>query len=87
MVDVTGWTLYYGEFPGYTFADLIYAGADQNARWVVAREAHYGGEWEYCRQIRSLVGPLRPVAVLPEDDDPARPASDLRPQGRRTTPC
>ncbi len=28
VVDVTGWTLYYGQQPGYTFADLDRAGAD-----------------------------------------------------------
>ena len=70
VVDLTGWTQFYGEFPGYSFADLIYAGADQSARWVVAREAHVYGPWEYCKILRSLIGPLPPETVVPEGATP-----------------
>ncbi len=70
VVDPVGWTLFYGTFDGYTFADMIYAGADQSARWVVAREAHVFGPWEYCRQIRSLIGNEPPVVVLPPGAGP-----------------
>ncbi|RUL85738.1 glycosyltransferase family 39 protein [Tautonia sociabilis] len=70
VVDLTGWSQFYGGFDGYTFADVILAGADQQARWVVAREAHVYGPWEYCRIIRSLIGPLRPEVIVPEGADP-----------------
>jgi hypothetical protein len=67
IVDLTGWTQFYGQVEGYTFADVIYAGADQNARWVVAREAHVHGPWVYCRMLRSLIGLHEPVAIFPKD--------------------
>ena len=70
VVDLTGWSQFYGGFQGYTFADVIYAGADQDARWVVAREAHVYGEWEYCDILRSLIGPLRPEIIVPKAADP-----------------
>jgi len=67
IVDVTGWTLFYGQRPGYTFANLVEAPADPDLRWVVVREAHLHGPWAYCRQIRSLVAGLEPVASFPEN--------------------
>ena len=70
VVDLTGWSQFYGGYEGYTFADVIFAGADQDARWVVAREAHVYGRWDYCEIIRSLIGPLRPEVVVPEAADP-----------------
>jgi len=70
VVDLTGWTQFYAGLEGYTFADAIYAGADQDARWVVAREAHVFGPWEYCRIIRSLVGGQTAEITLPERAGP-----------------
>ena len=67
IVDVTGWTLFYGQRPGYTFANLVEAPADPDLRWVVVREAHLHGPWDYCQQIRSLVAGLEPVASFPEN--------------------
>jgi len=64
IVDVTGWSQFYGRREGYTFEDLVAAPADPSARWVVAREAHLKGPWEYCRQLRALVDGLTPVAVF-----------------------
>lgn len=69
IVDLTGWSQFYAGRQGYTFADAIYAGADQDARWVVAREAHMAGPWDYCDILRSLVGPLKPVAKLPANPE------------------
>lgn len=70
VVDLTGWSQFYGDYPGYTFADVIYAGADQDARWVVAREAHVYGKWDYCEILRSLIGPLQPETIVPKGADP-----------------
>jgi hypothetical protein len=67
IVDVTGWTLFYGQRPGYTFANLVEAPLNPDLRWVVVREAHLHGPWDYCKQIRSLVAGLEPVASFPEN--------------------
>ena len=65
VVDVTGWSQFYGGREGYTFADLVAAAGDPDARWVVAREAHLRGPWEYCERLRALVDGLEPVEVFP----------------------
>lgn len=65
VVDVTGWSQFYGGHEaGYTFENLVAAPADPDARWVVAREAHLKGPWEYCQRLRSLVDGLQPVEVF-----------------------
>ena len=64
MVDVTGWSQFYGRREGYTFENLVAAQGDPAARWVVAREAHLKGPWEYCGRLRALVDGLEPVAVF-----------------------
>lgn len=65
VVDVTGWSQFYSGFGGgYTFENLVAAPGDPEARWVVAREAHLKGPWEYCRRLGGLVEGLRPVAVF-----------------------
>jgi hypothetical protein len=72
VVDVTGWSLFYGRIEGYTFANLVAAPSDQAARWVVAREAHLRGPWSYCSVLRGLVGDAEPVAVF-RGDNPRHP--------------
>lgn len=64
LVDVTGWSQFYSGRAGYTFADLTSAPGDPSARWVVVREAHLIGPWEYCGRLRGLVDGLVPVAVF-----------------------
>jgi len=64
VVDLTGWSQFYGGRPGYTFADLVAAPGDPAARWVVAREAHLKGPWDYCERLRALVNGLEPVEVF-----------------------
>jgi hypothetical protein len=62
-VDVTGWSQFYGDREaGYTFENLVAAPGDPDARWVVVREAHLKGPWEYCQRLRSLVDGLAPAA-------------------------
>lgn len=65
IVDVTGWSLYYGQRMGYTFANLIEAPGDPTVRYVVAREAHLVGPWEYCGRLREMTAGLEPVAAYP----------------------
>ncbi len=66
VVDLTGWSLYYGERQGYTFANLIEAMGDRDLTRVVVRDAHLTGPWEYCKQVRRLIGGRKPVASFPE---------------------
>jgi 4-amino-4-deoxy-L-arabinose transferase-like glycosyltransferase len=73
VVDVTGWSQYYGNREGYTFENLIAAPSDGSARWVVAREAHLKGPWEYCQRLRALVDGLQPVAEFRGTSGGARP--------------
>ena len=70
VVDVTGWALYYGERPGYTFANLIEAMGDRDLARVVVRDSHLNGPWEYCDRIRTLIGDRKPVAQFPEQPGP-----------------
>jgi hypothetical protein len=64
VVDVTGWSLFYGDLPGYTFGTLASAPGDPSVRWVVAREAHLRGPWPYCAQLRDLIGAAPPAVVF-----------------------
>lgn len=61
VIDVTGWSQFYGERSGYTFENLIAAPGDPAARWVVVRAQHLLGPWEYCSRLRRLVEGLEPV--------------------------
>jgi len=70
VVDLTGWSLFYGERPGYTFANLIEAMGDRDLSRVVVRDAHLNGPWEYCAQIHRLIGDREPVAAFPEHPSP-----------------
>ncbi|WP_435010144.1 ArnT family glycosyltransferase [Tundrisphaera lichenicola] len=66
VVDLTGWSLYYSGRKGYTFGNLIEAMGDRSLSRVVVREAHLKGPWEYCQQVRQLIGDRAPVATYPE---------------------
>ena len=70
VVDVTGWALFYGDRPGYTFANLVAAAGDRDLTRVVVRDSHLNGPWEYCDRIKALIGDRRPVAQFPEHPAP-----------------
>ena len=72
VVDVTGWALYYADHVGYTFANLIEAMGDKSVKRVVVRDAHLDGPWEYCQQLRQLVGDRKPVLTFPTDAEPGQ---------------
>jgi hypothetical protein len=65
VADATGWSLFYSQRQGYTFATLHQAAGDPSVRWVVAREAHLRGPWWYCKLMRAMVGAREPVASFP----------------------
>jgi len=66
VVDVTGWSIYYGGRRGYTFADLHEAPGDPAVRWVVVRDAHLTGPWGYCERLRGMVRGATRVARFPD---------------------
>lgn len=66
VVDVTGWSLFYSERHGYTFANLHDSLTDPDVRWIIARESHLKGRWWYCHVLRELIGQREPVALFPE---------------------
>ena len=66
VVDLTGWSLFYGKRTGYTFANLIEAMGDRDLSRVVVRDAHLKGNWEYCKQLKLLIGDRKPVVTFPE---------------------
>ena len=70
VVDVTGWSLFYSDHIGYTFPNLIEALGDKSVKRVVVRDAHLDGPWEYCRQIRQIIGDRKPVMTFPTNADP-----------------
>jgi hypothetical protein len=64
IIDVTGWSQFYSQRGGYTFANLEAAPGDARSRWVVAREAHLKGPWLYCQRLRALIDGREPVQVF-----------------------
>ena len=72
VVDVTGWSLFYSDHVGYTFANLIEAMGDKSVVRVVVRDAHLDGPWEYCQQLRHLIGNRQPVMTFPTGAEPGQ---------------
>jgi hypothetical protein len=65
VVDPKGFSLFYANKPGYTFATLVHGVHDPRVRWVVAHEALVFGPWDYSKAIRTLVADRRPVRIFP----------------------
>jgi hypothetical protein len=75
VVDAPGWSLFYGQRDGYTFANLADSVADPQVRFVVVRDAHLLGPWGYCQLFRDLVRDRLPVAAFP--DHPSKTQSHV----------
>lgn len=71
VLDLTDWSLYFSQRPGYPFASVYQAPSHPDLRWIVARKPHVVGHWHYSQVIRDLIGDREPVAVIP-----AHPAHD-----------
>ncbi len=69
VVDVTGWSLFYGHRRGYTFATLHDALSDPEVRWIIVRESHLKGRWWYCHVLREMIGHREPIRQFPEDPE------------------
>ena len=66
VFDLKGWALYYGDLPGYSFADYGQALGDPKLGWLVAHDAFLIGEWNYCQTVRDLTAGREPVKSFPE---------------------
>jgi hypothetical protein len=64
VLDLTDWSLYFSQRPGYSFASVYDAPRDPNIRWIVVRKPHLDGRWHYSQVIRDLVAGKEPVAVV-----------------------
>jgi hypothetical protein len=65
LVDPKGFSIFYADKAGYTFATLGQGIHDPSVRWVVAHEALVYGPWDYSKAIRALVGDRRPIRSFP----------------------
>ncbi len=65
VADLTGWAPFYADHPGYTFATINNAFNDPNLRYVVVREAHLIGPWDYCLTMKKLTADSARVAEFP----------------------
>jgi len=65
VLDLTDWSLYFSQRPGFHFANVYEAPADPNIRWIVVRKPHLVGRWYYSRVLRELIGGREPVALVP----------------------
>jgi 4-amino-4-deoxy-L-arabinose transferase-like glycosyltransferase len=72
VLDLTDWSLYFSQRPGYSFAHVYEAPSDPRVRWIVARKIHLEGRWHYSRLISGLVARHAPVAIIPPAGDPDR---------------
>jgi 4-amino-4-deoxy-L-arabinose transferase-like glycosyltransferase len=67
VLDLTDWSLFFSERPGYRFAHVYDALADSQVRWIVLRKPHLEGHWQYSKAVRELVADREPVALVPLD--------------------
>jgi hypothetical protein len=72
VLDLTDWSLYFSQKPGYRFAQVYDAPADPRTRWIVLRTPHLEGRWNYTKVVRDLVGGRSPVALVPVHPDPGQ---------------
>ena len=83
ILDLTDWSLYFSRRPGYRFAQVYAAPGDPELRWVVVRQPHLDGHWNYSSVVRNLVQGRDPVALLPANPRPGQ--LQVRIYDRRST--
>jgi hypothetical protein len=72
ILDMTDWSLYFSQHPGFRLEDVHTATRDPNTRWIVARAAHLHGHWRYSRILQEMVGDRSPVIAFPPDPKPGQ---------------
>lgn len=70
VLDLTDWALFFSGQPGFKYSEVHWAAIDPNTRWVVLRDAHLRGRWNYTRAVRDLVAGQQPVAAFPAHPGP-----------------
>jgi len=70
VLDLTDWSLFFSQRPGYRFANVYEAPANPDTRWIVVRKPHVEGRWPYSDLIRALIGGREPVALVPSQASP-----------------
>jgi hypothetical protein len=72
VLDLTDWSLYLSDRPGYLFANVYEAPLDPKTRWIVARKPHVEGHWHYSQVLRDRIAGREPIALVPSDAGPDR---------------
>jgi hypothetical protein len=72
VLDMTDWALYFSGRSGRRFAQVYEAPADPRLRWVVVREPHLKGHWNYARIVNELVGGRAPAFAIPSRPEPGQ---------------
>jgi hypothetical protein len=70
VVDLTDWSLFFANRPGYGIGQVDEAAARLETRFVVVREAHLTGHGRSSEIARSLVDGRAPILRFPEHPGP-----------------
>ena len=70
VLDLTDWSLYFANSPGFGIAGVEEAAARPETRFVVVRDAHLNGHGRSSEIARALVADRAPVARFPEHPGP-----------------
>jgi 4-amino-4-deoxy-L-arabinose transferase-like glycosyltransferase len=70
ILDLTDWSLFYSDRPGFIFANVYEAPMIPSIRWIVVRKPHVDGHWHYSQVLRDLIGSRDPVVLVPEQAGP-----------------
>ncbi len=76
--------LYFSQSPGFRFSEVNWAAIDPTTRWIVARDAHIRGHFQYSRLVNDLIGIRQPVVTFPSH--PVKGRLQIKIFDRRTPP-
>jgi hypothetical protein len=71
-LDMTDWSLFFSQQPGFQLKDVEAASLDPNTRWIIARNAHIQGRWRYSRLVQHMIQDRKPVMSFPPDPGPGQ---------------
>jgi hypothetical protein len=72
ILDMTDWSLFFSQQPGFNLRDIQWGALDTDTRWIVARRAHLQARWRYSRVLQELIGAREPVALFPARPEPGQ---------------
>jgi 4-amino-4-deoxy-L-arabinose transferase-like glycosyltransferase len=72
VLDMTDWSLFFSQQPGFNLKDIQTAASDPKTRWIVARYAHLRGHWVYSRILQDLVRGRQPTMLFPAHPRPGQ---------------